>query len=207
MATIDATSLCETFTQSVESYLLWDKLKAEPHQAGDNEGIIIGPLGDTDETYEARKHIAGLWIVRNARSVAETLQTHGLDPVPILAIANQVRDPDNGPAAIRAAWPNAKAILQAATIPPLPSGTTPATGNGKSPADDSEDMVSTEIIAKRYGLDGRQKDCLRHKLKAWRAPDNSTEWTEVQDRKPRQPAFLYRLGSIRHLIDVAKSSG
>ncbi len=73
-------------------------------------------------------------------------------------------------------------------------------------SDDPEQMVSPETIAKRYGLDNRQKDRLRHKLTAWRSPANSTEWTEVQDRKPRQPAFLYRLGSIQHLIDAEKSA-
>jgi len=114
MATIDQATLYETFAQSVESYLLWDKLKAEPHQSGDNEGIIIGT--ETADTYEARKHMAGLWIVGNARSVAEAVQTLRLDPIPILAIANKVKNPDNGPPAVRAAWPDAKAILDAATI-------------------------------------------------------------------------------------------
>ena len=74
MATIDAKSVCETFAQSVESYLLWNKLKAEPHQSGARRDYH---RQQTDETYEARKHMAGLWIGRNRRSVAEGLQAPG----------------------------------------------------------------------------------------------------------------------------------
>jgi len=73
-----------------------------------------------------------------------------------------------------------------------------------SAEEDPDQMVSPESIAKWEGLDNRQKYRLRKKLKAWRGPTNTTEWTEVQDRKPRQAAYLYRLGSIRHLIDAVK---
>ena len=81
---------------------------------------------------------------------------------------------------------------------------------GNAPAvedDDLEQMVSPENIAKRYGFTSKQKDRLRKKLMAWRQPGNSGEWIDVPDRKPRQPQYLYRLGSIRHLIDEVKASG
>lgn len=54
----DAANLCKTFLQSVESYLLWDKLKAEPHRAGDFEGVIIGDFRATAEDYELWKQRA-----------------------------------------------------------------------------------------------------------------------------------------------------
>ena len=74
------------------------------------------------------------------------------------------------------------------------------------PTDDPEQQVTLENVVKRFGLNNLQKDRLRHKLTAWRGPANSTEWTEVQDRKPRQPRYIYRLGSIQYLIDAVKSA-
>jgi hypothetical protein len=71
--------------------------------------------------------------------------------------------------------------------------------------DNPEQMVSPSIIAERFGLTPKQKDRLRHKLTVWRSPANCREWTEVPDRAPRQAQYLYRLGSIRHLIDAAKA--
>ena len=71
-------------------------------------------------------------------------------------------------------------------------------------ADDLEQMVSPENLAKRYGFTSRQKDRLRKQLERWRKPSNCTEWLEVQDRKPRQAGHLYRLGSILPLIEAEK---
>lgn len=129
---IDAASLFETFVQNVESYLLWDKLKTEPHQAGNIHGIIIGDFGATADVYEARKLRAALWIIDNVRAVAEVIQ--GFDPRPILTIANQIeQDPDNAPAAVRAAWPSVKATLEAATIPQPQDTPAPKGRSGRRP--------------------------------------------------------------------------
>ncbi len=68
-----------------------------------------------------------------------------------------------------------------------------------------EQMVSLTIIVSRFELTPHQKDRLRKQLAKWRCPANCTEWAEIQDRKPRQDKFLYRLGSVQHLIDAAKS--
>jgi hypothetical protein len=77
----------------------------------------------------------------------------------------------------------------------------------KHTADDPEEMVSPATVAKRFGLTDKQIDRLRKSLAAWRSPANYREWTEIPDRKPRQSPYLYRLGSIQHLIDSAKSAG
>ena len=71
--------------------------------------------------------------------------------------------------------------------------------------DDPEQMVSPTNIATRFGLTEKQKDRLRHRLIKWRGPHNCRQWTEVPDRGPKQPQYLYRLGSIRHLIDAVKA--
>lgn len=77
----------------------------------------------------------------------------------------------------------------------------------KDKGDDPDQMVSPENIAKRYGFTSKDKDRLRKRLEAWRKPENCTEWTEVQDRKPRQPRYLYRLGSVQHLVNEVKGTG
>jgi hypothetical protein len=74
-------------------------------------------------------------------------------------------------------------------------------------ANDPDEMVSPATIAKRFGLTRKQMDRLRKTLANWRSPTNCQEWTEFPDRKPRQSPYLYRLGSIQHLIDSAQSAG
>ena len=69
---------------------------------------------------------------------------------------------------------------------------------------DPEQMVSSATAAKQFGLTPHQKERLRKRLKAWRCPGNCREWTEVPDAGPRQPKYLYRLGSVRRLIDAVK---
>ncbi len=79
-------------------------------------------------------------------------------------------------------------------------------GNDAPPQFNSEndpnEMVSVATIAKRHSLDKKSMDRLRHALATWRKPSNVGEWIEVQDRKPRQAGYLYRLGSIQHLINA-----
>jgi hypothetical protein len=74
------------------------------------------------------------------------------------------------------------------------------------PYNDPEEPVTPSTIAKRFGLTPKQADRLRKSLAKWRSPANCTEWTEAQDRKPRKSPYIYRLGSIQHLIDSAKSA-
>jgi hypothetical protein len=71
--------------------------------------------------------------------------------------------------------------------------------------DDPEQMVSPTTIAARFGLTPKQKERLRHQLGKWRTPANCREWTEVPDRRPRQPQYLYRLGSVQHIIDAIRA--
>ena len=71
--------------------------------------------------------------------------------------------------------------------------------------DNPDEMVTVQTVAKRFELTEREKDRLRHRLNNWRRPSNCTEWTEPPDRRPRQCKYIYRLGSIRHLIDAVKA--
>jgi hypothetical protein len=83
-------------------------------------------------------------------------------------------------------------------------------GTQHTPSDDSvhtNQLVSPADVAKKFGLTQKQKERLRKKLTTWRSPANCREWTEVQDRGPKQPKYLYRLGSVQHLIDAAKAKG
>lgn len=162
---MDKAEALETFTNSVESYLLWDRLKAEPHQAGNFHGIIIGDVGASADIFEARKRRAATWIIDNARSVAEVMRGLGEDPKPVLTIANHIeQNPDDAPAAVRAAWPNVKAAVEAATLAPGLNGSkqlTSAAGKSEN-RDDKKDDTEKNSQKKRRPLNDAARECIRN---------------------------------------------
>ena len=121
---IDAASLFETFVQNVESYLLWDKLKTEPHQAG------------TFTASSSATSVPRLTFTRLENSGRRLGSSTTCEPWPRLS-RDSTQGPfsqspirsnktqNNAPAAVRAAWPSVKATLEAATIP-QPDEETPA---------------------------------------------------------------------------------
>lgn len=46
---------------------------------------------------------------------------------------------------------------------------------------------------------------LRNRLNRWRAK-NHEGWIENPDRRPREAKYLYRVGSVRHIIDALKAT-
>ncbi len=101
-----------SFIQTVESYLMWDRLKNRPHPIDDPETLIVGDFGDW-------KMEAARLIISQSKPLAMALHNLGGDPATVTAvleIANRVRDPDDGPSAIRASWPKVKATLERMAI-------------------------------------------------------------------------------------------
>ena len=82
-----------------------------------------------------------------------------------------------------------------------------STATPPPPSDNLDEMVSPDSFGQRFGLDERQRERLRSRLREWRKPANSREWTELPDRRPHQSKYLYRLGAIRHLIEAVKTAG
>ena len=85
-------------------------------------------------------------------------------------------------------------------------GAEAAASSPKTETSDPDEMVSPSTVARRFELDEKARGRLRKSLAAWRSRANYREWIEVVDRKSRQSPYLYRLGSIQHLIDAVKSA-
>ena len=88
---------------------MWDRLKNRPHPIDDPETLIVGDFGDW-------KMEAARLIISQSKPLAMALHNLGGDPATVTAvleIANRVRDPDDGPSAIRASWPKVKATFRA----------------------------------------------------------------------------------------------
>ena len=63
-----------------------------------------------------------------------------------------------------------------------------------------DDTWSTHVeLAGRLGL---ESEPLRSRLNRWRA-DNFDGWQEVTEPKARSPKYIYRVGSIRHVLREA----
>lgn len=68
-------------------------------------------------------------------------------------------------------------------------------GDGSMAVQD-EARLSPAELAERFAV---PKDALRQRLDEWRKKHHEG-WYEVTDRKPREAQYLYRVGSVRHII-------
>jgi hypothetical protein len=125
----DAAVLCDDFIQAVESYFLWDRMKAPPHQVGTLEGILIGGC-DSPEVFEARKIRAAVWIRDNGPALAAALTRHGFKPLSVFRIVGFIDDPDAVPSDFHREWKQIKARLQQAAIRLRNKKPTPPPGSG-----------------------------------------------------------------------------
>jgi hypothetical protein len=66
--------------------------------------------------------------------------------------------------------------------------------------DDSH--LSTARLAKVFRVPA---NALRIRLNRWRAK-NDADWVENPDRRPRETKYLYRVGSVRHVIDTLRAT-
>jgi len=49
-------------------------------------------------------------------------------------------------------------------------------------------------------------DALRSRLRRWRAKNLDGDWIENSNRKPKEAQYLYRVGSVRHIIDGLRAT-
>jgi hypothetical protein len=94
----------------------------------------------------------------------------------------------------------------AGLIDPPGSGSERAETETPKPAIDDDARLGPGKLAELFGVGS---GALQKRLERWRA-DNPNEsgkgWIEVPDRKPREPQYLYRVGSVRPIIDAMKAS-
>lgn len=73
--------------------------------------------------------------------------------------------------------------------------------------DDPKTPFSPKALADRLGIpsdDEKQRDNLRKRLEEWRKRNFDGGWIEVENRKPRDPQFLYPIGKAWPLIEDMK---
>jgi hypothetical protein len=73
--------------------------------------------------------------------------------------------------------------------------------------DDPVALLSPRVLADRLGIpanDKRQRDNLRKRLEVWRKRNFDGGWIEIENRKPRDPQFLYPVGKAWPLIEDMK---
>ena len=78
----------------------------------------------------------------------------------------------------------------------------PASSNPPLPLVDDEARLSPAELADRYAV---PKDALRQRLDEWRKKHHEG-WYEVTDRKPREAQYIYRVGSVRHIIEQMQAT-
>lgn len=74
-------------------------------------------------------------------------------------------------------------------------------GDGSMAVHD-EARLSPAELAERFGV---PKDALRQRLDEWRKKHHEG-WYEVTDRKPREAQYIYRVGSVRHIIEQMQAT-
>lgn len=67
---------------------------------------------------------------------------------------------------------------------------------------DDEAMLSAPRLAARFGVN---PEALRKKLERWRT-QHDEGWSDVQNRATKSPKYLYKLGSVRAVIESMKTS-
>lgn len=75
------------------------------------------------------------------------------------------------------------------------------TGGEAGVSDDA--MLGSAALARMFNL---PLPMVSKRLERWRK-QNGEGWTENQERKPRDPKYLYRLGAVRPLLDRLRASG
>jgi len=88
--------------------------------------------------------------------------------------------------------------------------TTPQSAGSQQPRDDllarldPDAFLCATDLAKRTG---KAPDALRKRLDRWRKQHpEDTGWIENQDRRANQPAYLYSVGAVRHVVEAAPAS-
>jgi hypothetical protein len=91
---------------------------------------------------------------------------------------------------------------------PEPGGVSPRDRDDlPDPDDDPQASMCPSDIACKYGV---PQEVLRKRLERWRhqnAGGGGKDWFEVQDRGPRQPQFMYRVGAVAEIIRQLQASG
>lgn len=64
-------------------------------------------------------------------------------------------------------------------------------------------MLCCADLAKRFGVPA---DNLRQRLKRW-MKTHDDGWKEVNDRRPREPKYLYKVSAVMHIIEELQASG
>jgi len=91
-------------------------------------------------------------------------------------------------------------VILAQVLAPEPEATPPHGDAGCTPPL----LLSAADLAERFGVTRAQANA---RLQRWRrSRPGSDGWIETQDRKPREPQFLYRLLAVEHLFDSRVSS-
>lgn len=97
-----------------------------------------------------------------------------------------------------------------ASVIPLADAYDETRNGGAKPVDiDDDATLSPKKLAEKWSilpLFGR----LQSRLKRWRQENpagNGTAWIEVADAKPREAKYLFRVGSVRHILDDLKTTG
>ena len=100
-------------------------------------------------------------------------------------------------------------VLAPPPVPETPAITEAQSGAGAAPATtasaaavNEDSHLSHSKLAEIFGL---PMDALRTRLNRWRAK-NDTGWIENPDRKPREAKYLYRVGSVRPVIDALRAT-
>jgi hypothetical protein len=91
-------------------------------------------------------------------------------------------------------------------IDPAASGGERAETETPKPAIDDDALLGPGKLAELFGVG---LGALEKRLERWRAKNKNEigkGWIENSDRKPREPQYLYRVGSVRLIIDAMKAS-
>jgi hypothetical protein len=85
---------------------------------------------------------------------------------------------------------------------PAPAAASAAPESLTAPTVDDESHCSPTKLAEVFGIPA---DALRSRLNRWRRTHHDG-WVEVTDRGPREAKYLYRVGSVRHIIESLRAT-
>ena len=72
-----------------------------------------------------------------------------------------------------------------------------------------DEPITPAKLADRLGIpadDDKAREALRKRLESWRNNNRTGGWIEVADPKPRQPRYLYPLGTVWPIVKDMKRS-